>query len=91
MYTIIRLEKAMKFHEQQPTDHHKLLKESIKDQFELIQHTREKISDATFQLIISQMDFLKTIASLVIGVAAISYFYDENNLDKMFLLLAFVF
>lgn len=67
------------------------LKKEIEEQFAFLKETREELWKENFQLALEQFDLLKTISGLIIGLSAIGYLYDGINLDKNFLLLAFVF
>lgn len=72
-----------------PEEHRDIIKDSIKDLFSL----QEKFSDfevnSNFQLLISQLDLFKIIASLVVGIIGIGYL-NNPSLSNNFLLISLI-
>lgn len=68
------------------------ISEVVKDMHELKKDARNSIINDGFQLLLAQIDLMKTLASLVIGFSAIWYIYEQaSGLDNWWLLWAFIF
>ena len=63
------------------------------DAFSFLKETRKDIWDKNFDLGLAQFDLLKSLSSMIMGLAAIGYLYDQGKtdirLDQNFLVLGF--
>ncbi len=58
----------------------KFIQQTLQSIYDVRDDARKSLLNDGFQLLIAQMDFLKTLATLVIGGSAIGYIYAQ--LDK---------
>ncbi len=71
-------------------EHKSIIKDSIKDAFDFRNDVANFEINNNFQLLTSQLDLFKVIASLAIGIASIGYLYSQK-LDSGFLLVSIIF
>lgn len=68
----------------------KILKDALRDTFSIKDKFFDFEVNSKFQLLISQLDLFKVLASLVIGIIGIGYFFN-SKLDIIFLLVSLTF
>lgn len=68
----------------------KILQDIVSQQFKLRDDARKQVINDNFQLLMNQFDLFKTIATIVVALSAISYFY-EKDLNEWSLTMAFIF